>query len=351
MAFASSASASSIGVVKERRTAATLAAGANCPRVFLRKDPANSSNCAGSARVAASLSSRLRTGVAGNFSSMTRRAKLTPAATASPSITAFRMPNRNASQASAGLPERQNSSAFSGPIRRGSRWVPPAPANSPSVISGKPTLAVGIAMRKWQPSATSKPPPSAVPWIAATIGFGDLSSATITCCNEGSSFGLPNSVMSAPAKKVRPAQASTIALTASSDVNASSALTRPSRTTWPSALTGGLSDSIIPISPSTHDEMVSFVCVIAGCRRLMVRRRRAAQARPFAPHEGCGLVACQAMARAGRQASRMRRIAGCGRSASPRRRRYSRLRERTGRRAGGRRRAPQSRRMNFADAF
>ena len=49
--------------------------------------------------------------------------------------------------------------------------MPPAPGIRPSLISGRPSFAAGDATRPWQASATSSPPPSATPWIAATTGF------------------------------------------------------------------------------------------------------------------------------------------------------------------------------------
>src|SRR3990172_5201973 len=66
--------------------------------------------------------------------------------------------------------------------------------------------------------ATSSPPPSAVPWTAATTGLAQPSMQSSTSWNPGSFWGLPNSVMSAPAMKVRPAQAITMALTPASAV-------------------------------------------------------------------------------------------------------------------------------------
>jgi len=53
--------------------------------------------------------------------------------------------------------------ANSGPTARGSRCVPPAPGSRPSFTSGRPSFASFVATRKWQASATSRPPPSAVP--------------------------------------------------------------------------------------------------------------------------------------------------------------------------------------------
>src|SRR5438874_70101 len=50
------------------------------------------------------------------------------------------------------------------------------------------------------------------------IGFGEFSIRTSTSARPGGFGGLPNSVMSAPAMKVRPAQVSTIALTSASAI-------------------------------------------------------------------------------------------------------------------------------------
>ena len=39
------------------------------------------------------------------------------------------------------------------------------------MTSGKPNRAPSIAMRDWQASATSRPPPRQKPWITATVGI------------------------------------------------------------------------------------------------------------------------------------------------------------------------------------
>ena len=104
--------------------------------------------------------------------------------------------------------------AFSGPTRRGRRWVPPAPGNRPSLTSGRPTRAAAAATRKWQASASSKPPPNAVPCKRRDHRlWPSPRSAAMTSPRLGARGGLPNSLMSAPAKKVRPAQAITTAST------------------------------------------------------------------------------------------------------------------------------------------
>ena len=77
--------------------------------------------------------------------------------------------------------------------------------------------------------------------MAAMIGFGEFSIATSTSCRPGGFGGLPNSVMSAPAMKVRPPQVSTIAFTSGSAIAAFMQSKIPPRTAALSAFTGGLS--------------------------------------------------------------------------------------------------------------
>src|SRR6058998_3309890 len=72
------------------------------------------------------------------------------------------------------------------------------------------------------------------------IGFGLCSISARTSWRPGSFGGLPNSVISAPAMNVRPAQVTTTAPTAASAVARVTPSRRPWRTCWLSALTGGL---------------------------------------------------------------------------------------------------------------
>ena len=83
------------------------------------------------------------------------------------------------------------------------------------------------------------------------MGLGLASIASMTLCSEAPRGGLPNSLMSAPAMKVRPAHASTIALTAGSATAAATPAASPSRTSADSALTGGESMVSTATSPST----------------------------------------------------------------------------------------------------
>ncbi len=263
---------SSNGSVKALRTASTQAAGASRPRSLRVNAAAAASNAPGSARAGASLSSRSRTRRNGRFSARTRRAKTIASVVRSPSAIASRTPSASASAAGIGSPVTIILSAFSGPTSRGRRCVPPAPGRRPSLTSGRPTRAVGAATRKWQASANSNPPPSAAPWIAATTGFGIASIAAMTSPSPGACGGLPNSVMSAPAKKVRPAQAMTTASTDASSRARANAAASPARTSCFSALTGGLSTVTTAISPSRRKSTLGLMLPIAASRPVRGQR-------------------------------------------------------------------------------
>ena len=119
----------------------------------------------------------------------------------SPSI----RPIESASSPETCRPDRAMSSVFFMPIRRGPRWVPDAPGNRPRFTSGRPTRSPLTPTRAWVPMQISRPPPSAVPCGAEITGFSLASIALIVSGSDGSSGVLPNSLMSAPATKVRPA--------------------------------------------------------------------------------------------------------------------------------------------------
>ncbi len=104
------------------------------------------------------------------------RARAVAAARMSVAISST-MPSDSASSAATWRPLAMMSSAAITPTSRGSRCVPPAPGISPIRVSGSPTRPSGARMRAWQAIASSNPPPSAVPWIAATTGRGQSSSA------------------------------------------------------------------------------------------------------------------------------------------------------------------------------
>src|SRR5580704_7717998 len=85
--------------------------------------------------------------------------------------------------------------------------------------------------------------------MAATIGFTELSTALMASCSPGDSGGLPNSVMSAPAMKVRPSQARTPILSSGSRASFATPSIIAARTPTLMALTGGLLTQMIPRLP------------------------------------------------------------------------------------------------------
>src|SRR6056297_2786992 len=74
------------------------------------------------------------------------------------------------------LPSSSSGAAAIAPSLRASRVVPPAPGKMPTMISGRPILALGLSAAKirWQASGISRPMPSAVPGRAAAIGLPPL---------------------------------------------------------------------------------------------------------------------------------------------------------------------------------
>ena len=235
--------------------------------------------------------SRLRRGAGGvtpltasSFASATAASKMSPSAIASI------RPSRSASAAETGAPVTIIRSAIAGPTARGRRCVPPPPGSSPSFTSGWPSFVPGAATRAWQPSAISSPPPKVVPWSAATMGFCIASSAAATSPVNGFRRGLPNSLMSAPATNVRPAQASTAALSVSSASMLFAASTRPLRMACESALTGGLSIVTTATSPSlsiwTRGVLLTFLPEPQSLRSRPWRRLPPARSLPPASSRG-----------------------------------------------------------------
>ncbi len=93
-------------------------------------------------------------------------------------------------------------------------------------------------------------------------GLLAFSIASSTSGRVGGLGGLPNSEMSAPAMKVRPAQISTIALTAPFASAASRPRLIPSRTFAESAFTGGELILTVAISPSISSSVTALMAVI-----------------------------------------------------------------------------------------
>ena len=85
----------------------------------------------------------------------------------------------SASAASMGSAEKSSSLARPAPIRRGKRWVPPAPATVPIRALVMPKRAESAATRMSQERASSRPPVRHHPAIAAITGFGQRSIAAL----------------------------------------------------------------------------------------------------------------------------------------------------------------------------
>ncbi len=229
--------------------ASTIFHGASCPRAFSSSFLRNATNRARSTRSIRSATELARR--SSRLSRTTRRANAMASARAS-SASSSTTPSSNACRAAIGRPEVIRSKAASGPARRVKRWVPPAPGIRPSLTSGNPTLAVRAATRQWQANASSNPPPSAVPSIAATIGLSDASIRACTSRMIGDLCDRPDtiSLMSAPAGNSRLAPEITMDVTCASEDARRRASTSPSRTGTLSAFTGGFSISRTATSAS-----------------------------------------------------------------------------------------------------
>ena len=243
--------ASSIGVSSVSLIASIAAAGACRPRVFLACCATISSNFAGLARTSLSLSSRSFTRTSGRFSASTLRANAT-APGDQIALDDLVDQTRPRARPWRGSDRPTGSSAAPSRCRRGAAGAAcrRRPGMRPSLISGRPSRVPAAATRKWQPMVSSSPPPSGVPCTAAMVGFFTSSSVAMTSIRLGGCDGLPNSVMSAPATKVRPAPVRMIASTLASSRAAMTLSRMPLRTPWRSAFTGGLSMVMMATLPS-----------------------------------------------------------------------------------------------------
>ena len=112
----------------------------------------------------------------------------------------------SASAAPMRRPVKISSLALPRPTSRGSRWVPPAPGMMASRVSVSPMVAVSAAIRISQASASSVPPPRAIPLTAAMTGLLSCSMAVnrlrIVKINSLTFMGLKvaRSLRSAPAQ-------------------------------------------------------------------------------------------------------------------------------------------------------
>src|SRR6516165_3456904 len=104
--------------------------------------------------------------------------------------------------------------------------------------------------------------------MAAMIGFGPPSRTPCSSGKVAPFGGLPNSAISAPAMKVRPAQITTMALTSGSAAALATPSRSPLRTSAESALTGGELIVTAAISPARDRSVTEFTAVIAHPLRL-----------------------------------------------------------------------------------
>src|ERR1700730_9844005 len=94
--------------------------------------------------------------------------------------------------------------------------------------------------------------------MAAMIGLVEFSISVSTSCRPGGFGGLPNSVMSAPAIKVRPPQVRTIAFTSGSAMARLMQSRMPPRTAALNAFTGGLSTVTMAMTSRRSSLTTSF---------------------------------------------------------------------------------------------
>ena len=157
------------------------------------------------------------------------------ASSSAAATTRLTMPSSRARAASIGAPTRHSSRVAARPARRSRRWVPPKPGIRPRLISGWPSSADSLAIRRWQHIANSSPPPSANPLIIAITGLGIRSTRRIMRwprrekSRPCTGVRVLISAMSAPATNaLAPAPVSTTQRTAGSAAAASKAACRAS---------------------------------------------------------------------------------------------------------------------------
>jgi hypothetical protein len=95
-------------------------------------------------------------------------ARLASSCAGSTSVTS---PQRSAAAESMGSPVSSMTAALPGPMLCARSADIPPPPIQPSLISGAANVAVCAASRISQPSASSRPPPSAYPFTAAITGL------------------------------------------------------------------------------------------------------------------------------------------------------------------------------------
>ena len=144
-------------------------------------------------------------------------------------------PQSQACAAGMGEASSKRCRARAGPIISASRVVPIQPGIIPSVASGLPNLACLTAMRKSAAIASSSPPPSVWPLIAAITGCGRVAIFSNTSIprmiqSRPMSCGvrLPQASISPPVQKKRPLARNTTARVSRSPRNSSAMSARRS---------------------------------------------------------------------------------------------------------------------------
>ena len=136
----------------------------------------------------------------------------------SPGSTRFTTPSRSASSERKTRPERSRSSAWAGPIRRGSSHELPCSATSPRRANAVVNLTPAAAKRRSHISACTSPIPAHAPLIAATIGLRIVSGNVCGRGGAAASAPLPppspalsaaSASMSKPGQNPRPAPVTT----------------------------------------------------------------------------------------------------------------------------------------------
>src|SRR3954470_5439029 len=125
-------------------------------------------------------------------------------------------------------------------------------------------------------------------------GFGAFSIAACVAGSDAPLGGFPNSVMSAPAMKVRPSQISTMALALGLAPAFSIPSLMPSRTAAESAFTGGEFTVSTAMSPSRLRSVTELMAAMVAPLTLVFARRiaRESLARPDGRPRACFRALC-----------------------------------------------------------
>ena len=149
--------------------------------------------------------------------------------------------------------------------------MPPAPGSTPSLASGRPSLASGVATRMSHARASSRPPPIATPCTAAITGNALVAMTSRASVKPWMKFSnSPRSLkprissMSAPAENTRPAPCTTTARTDGSSSNWRTAAAISVYVFVPIGLSRSAPSSRIQPTESWHRLVISVVIALQG---------------------------------------------------------------------------------------